>query len=171
MNNKLFTESEILEPIKDYNEYRRKSYYLHNYYGMQTDYVSCFQIFHTSKEKEDFEKQTETMTLNRVAFAYMSDKDFIKHHCELYSTLEENAEKLNGDYEYQKSAFLYEMYNHEYGINYQADYDTLSCFGKIGWHDGDLNMYFKELEFTEVQKRAYLDARKQYFKETINADY
>lgn len=58
------------------------------------------------------------------------------------------------------------MYNHEYGINWQADYDTLSAFGNIQYHEDDLSAYFEELNFTETQKRAYLDAKKQYFKES-----
>ena len=33
MNSILFTEAEIAEPLKDHEEYRRKSHYLHNYYN------------------------------------------------------------------------------------------------------------------------------------------
>lgn len=165
--NKLFTEEELAEPLKDYTEYDRKRYFLHNYYGMRTDYVSIFGKV-TEETQAEFDRKTKTMTYNPVAFAYMPDAEFVKHHIELLNTLEKVKDDISNNYEYLKSAYLYEMHNHEYGINWQADYDTLSCFGNIEYHDTDLNAYFEELKFTDLQKQAYLDARKQYFKETEN---
>ena len=43
--NILFTEAEIKGPLKDYDEYDRKQYSLHNQYGMQKDYISVLNIF------------------------------------------------------------------------------------------------------------------------------
>ena len=37
--------------------------------------------------------------------------------------------KLIDDPEFAEAAFLYEMDNHEYAINWSADEDVLSCFG------------------------------------------
>lgn len=169
MNSILFTEAEIAEPLKDYDEYRRKSHYLHNYFGMQVDFVSAIHINPTEEFKAVFREQTKDMIYNPVSFSYMSDPDFVKHHVELLQILENVKAATSGDYEYLRKAFLYEMYNHEYGINWQADYDVLSCFGSVQYH-GDtteaLETYFAELNFTDIQKRAYMDARKQYFKET-----
>lgn len=173
LNNKLFTESELAEPLKDYDEYRRKSAFLHNYYGMRVDSVSIFCINPTKEQQAEFEEQTKDMIYNPVAFAYMSDADFVKHHIELLEALEKAKAETSGNYEYLKKAFLYEMYNHEYGINWQADWDVLSCFGKIEYHgesNAALEKYFTELNFTEVQKRAYLAARSQYYRET-GSDY
>ena len=166
-NTKLFTEEEIADPLTDYDEYSRKSHFLHNYYGMRTDYVSIFGKV-TDETQAEFDRKTKTMTYNPVAFAYMPDAEFVKHHIELRKTLEKAKENMSNNYDYLKSAYLYEMHNHEYGINWQADYDTLSCFGNIEYHGTDLYAYFEELKFTDVQKRAYLDARRQYFKETEN---
>ena len=163
LNNVLFTETEIAEPLKDYREYDRKKKFLHNYYGMQIDYIS---IFGNPNDHPNFEEEIKGMTYNPVAFSYMMDADFVKHHIELLETLEKEKDAMSDNYEYLKNAFLYEMYNHEYGINWQADYDTLSAFGNIQYHEDDLSAYFEELNFTETQKRAYLDARKQYFKES-----
>lgn len=163
INNILFTEEEIAEPIKDYEEYNRKRYFLHNYYGMQVDYIS---IFGNPKEHPNFEEEIKGMTYNPVAFAYMPDAEFVKHHIELCDILNTERERMSENYEYLKSAFLYEMHNHEYGINWQADYDTLSAFYNVEYHDCDLEAYFNELNFTDLQKKAYLDARSQYFKET-----
>ena len=46
LNNKLFTDTELKAPIKDYEEYHAKCHYLFNYHSMQADRVSAFQIFH-----------------------------------------------------------------------------------------------------------------------------
>lgn len=162
MNNILFTEAEITAPITEYTEYDRKRYYLNNYYGMQVDYIS---IFGNPKKHPNFEEEVKGMIYNPVAFAYMYDAEFVIHHSELYQKLQEQKEKAATSYEYLKNAFLREMYNHEYGINWQADYDTLSAFYNIQYHDNDLQAYFNELNFNDTQKQAYLDARKQYYRE------
>ena len=44
INDILYTDEEITEPIKDYNDYNKKKRFLHNYYGMQVDSVSIFCI-------------------------------------------------------------------------------------------------------------------------------
>lgn len=162
-NNTLFTEEEIVEPLTDYREYDRKRYFLNNYYGMQVDHIS---IFGNPKEHPNFEEEKRGMTYNPVALAYMHDADFVRHHIELSEQLNKARENVSSNYEYMKSAFLYEMYNHEYGINWQADYDVLSVFGNVEYHACDLNAYFDELNFTAVQRQAYLDARAQYYKES-----
>ena len=166
LNNTLFTEAEIAKPLKDYDDYRRRSYFLHNYYGMQIEYISGFQIVTREEDRIAFQKKVENMIYNPVAFSYMNDADFVKNHIELLETLEKIKAEMTDNYEYYKKAFLYEMYNHEYGINWQADYDTLSAFGSIQYHDEDIEKYFEELHFNETQRRAYKDARSQYFAET-----
>lgn len=165
LNNKLYTESELAEPLKDYDEYKLKSHFLHNYYGMQVDYIS---IFGNPNDHTNFEEEVKGMIYNPVAFSYMSDTDFVRHHIELLETLDKLKENTSNNYEYLKNAFLCEMYNHEYGINWQADYDVLSVFGNIKYHGDNaeaLQKYFEELNFNETQKRAYLGARNQYFQE------
>ena len=92
----------------------------------------------------------------------------MKRYVELYNRLTAARDALKDDFEFQKIAFKYEMGNHEYHINWQGDYDTLSAFGNIQWHgDGEdvLDKYFDELEFTDVQRGAYLAARREYLKE------
>lgn len=41
----------------------------------------------------------------------------------------EVQDKLKTDLEFAEAAFLYEMDNHEYAINYDGDDDVLRCFG------------------------------------------
>ena len=163
LNNKLFTEDEITEPLKSYDDYTKKSHFLHNYYHMSRDYISKFFIVTPESEKE-FRKKTATMKYNPVGFCYMDDQDFINHHVELMIKLEALKQDVKNNYDYQKSAFKYEMFNHEYVINWQADYDVLSVFGTVDYNDS-LNDMMDSLNFTEVQKKAYLDARSEVCKE------
>lgn len=44
----------------------------------------------------------------------------------------EVKQKLKDDPDFAEAAFLYEMDNHEYAINWSADEDVLGCFG-IDW--------------------------------------
>lgn len=160
---KLFTEEEFAEPIRNYDEYTKKSYYLHNYYPMQKERESIFAINPSEEEKADFKKRTKGWTYNPVGFCYMPDADFVARNKELTIQLEKAKEDTINNFDYWKSAFLYEMYNHEYGINWEADYSTLSAFGNVGWHEDDIATYFKELGFNETQKAAYRAARAQYW--------
>lgn len=47
----------------------------------------------------------------------------------LESRTEELKQKLKDDPEFAEAAFLYEMDNHEYAINWDGDADVLACFG------------------------------------------
>lgn len=166
-NNKLFTEEEIAEPLKDYDEYSRKAYYLTNYYGMQEDHVSIFYVHTREEEAEEYRKKFEGKFYNPVSFAYYDDKTFVDHHIELYNTLGKAKKNTTDNYEYQKNAFKREMFNHEYGINWQADYDVLSTFGNIKYteDDDEVQQYFEQLGFTDLQRKAYYAAKKEYYAE------
>lgn len=168
LNNKLFTEAEISQSLHSYDEYSRKLRYLNNHYGMREDYLSIFCINPTEKQKEEYNKAKKEKVYNPIAFAYYDNREFVTHHIELYNKLKKAKENMTNDYEYQKEAFLSEMYNHEYGYNWQADYDVLSVFGNITYTEDpdDLEQYFEQLNFTDLQKKAYREARKEYFEKT-----
>ncbi|MBR6859708.1 MAG: hypothetical protein IKM73_00105 [Acidaminococcaceae bacterium] len=166
LNNILFTEDEIDQPLKDYDEYTRKDYFLRNYYNMREEYVSMFGSFNDPEFTKQYEKKTANMIRDVYSFCYYpADKaDFIRHHYELVSKLQKRRREMQENFEYQKGAFLYEMYNHEYGINWEADYDVLSCFGKLEYaEDESLDNYFDQLKFNDVQRRAYRAARSEYY--------
>ena len=57
------------------------------------------------------------------------------------------------------------MANHEYAINWQGNWDVLSCFGKIRYvENDDFNSYFRQLNFKPVQIKAFLAARCEYMR-------
>ncbi len=170
LSNKLFTEEEIAAPLKEYGEFTRKMHYLHNYYSMRRDYVTIFCINPTEQQEQDFKRKTSSMIYDPYAFAYYDDAAFVNHHAELVDALYTAEAAMQESAEYWEGAFLHEMYNHEYGINWQADYDTLSAFGNVRWlgEDADLTGYFDQLNFNDVQCKAYITARRRYYKETEN---
>ena len=164
LNHKLYTEEEIKEPLKNYNEYSAKEYFLRNYYGMQVDYISIFFISNSEAATNAYEESIKGKSFNPIAFAYMDDVNFIKHHIELYKELEKAREDTGENYDYLKEAYLSEMYNHEYGINLQGDYDVLSAFyNDVPYFEDSLMSYFKYLKMTDIQIKAYRDAITEYY--------
>lgn len=84
-------------------------------------------------------------------------KPFIKM---LERHTKEIKDKLKDDVEFAEAAFLYEMDNHEYAINWSADEDVLDCFC-IDWefirkhglqmaYDSARNKHFKQMEDWDV---------------------
>ena len=95
------------------------------------DISECCTIFGHGDivKKEDASKVIETMK---------------RHNKELHEAMK--------DPEFAYDAFLYEMCNHEYAINWSADEDVLSCFG----------MTEIDLEKLGLQC-VYQTARRKYF--------
>lgn len=73
--------------------------------------------------------------------------DMLKRHTK------EVQDKLKTDPEFAEAAFLYEMDNHEYAINYDGDDDVLRCFG----------MDYEDLRASGLQA-VYETARRKHFK-------
>lgn len=92
-----------------------------------------------------------------------------RDHDLIFDTLERHrAEILEAmkDPGFAYDAFLYEMGNHEYHINWQADYDVCSCFGyvKFGEEKGGLT-YLREMGFPDETLRAYEKARSEFYRQ------
>lgn len=176
LNNTLYTESELREPSKDYDEARRKEYFLRNYYPMRTERLSIFGNY-SAKDAEDafLEAKKAFPYYSDLAFAYFKDKAFVDHMNDLYDAIQEADEKRRNDFEYLRGAFLSEMQNHEYHINtYQGDFDTLSAFGNLEWRgesDHELQDYFDQLHFNDTQKSAYYQARRDCLRIAAENDW
>lgn len=68
LSKKLFTEAELMSAVKSYDDYTTKSYYLHNYWIIQFDYLSCFGI--GEQWKRNLRKRTKYInTFARLASA------------------------------------------------------------------------------------------------------
>lgn len=166
LNKKLFTVDE-LQTVTGYADKEAKEYYIRNYYSMRRDYISMFFIG-GDEEREKINEKTKTMIFSPVFLAYYSkeDADFVKSGATLLQGLKEAEQRDKNSAEYWKNAFLHEMYNHEYGYNWQADYDVCSCFGDCsGVRDfEDIEELFSACNFTDMQRAAYMDARREYAK-------
>ena len=166
LNNKLFTLDELRGQVSTYDELRAKEYYIRNYYGMRRPYVSMW-FAGSDAERETLRQRIKSMVFSPVFCAYydQQDAEFVRQGAELLDGLTHANEANSENADFWKSAFLSEMYNHEYGINWQADYDVISCFGNCdGVEDyTDAEKLFSAVGFNEVQKAAYLAARREYY--------
>lgn len=98
---------------------------------------------------------------NSGGFYKKSDSELIRAWIEA-----DTLDDLMKNYAFCKDAVMYEMSNHEYCINWQGDYDVMSCFGNVHYVDAldELEQYFNELGWSETQRSAYRDARREYNK-------
>lgn len=172
LNNKLFTADE-LQTVKDYEDYDRKLYYIMNYYKMRYNHISIW-FYGSEEERAARKEKTKSMYYSDIAQAYLEKPERVEEINNLFNVLEEAKEKNKNSVEYWQNAFLYEMFNHEYSINLQADYDVISCFANVDHVEDYENMYklFEAAEFTEIQITAYKQALKEYYKRLReNEDY
>ena len=162
--NKIFADKD-LEIVENYDDYERKDYFLRNYYIQRIPYETAFHIFHNETEEKEFERKVKGMFYNPISFCYVEPKykEFCKTQAELLEKLKSAKEAASNDnFEYWKNAFLSEMFNHEYGIAWDADYNVISCFAPIKYENITLEQCFDDAKFTEVQRKAYRAARDEY---------
>ena len=164
--NKIFTD-EDLAVVKNYTDYEKKDYFLRNYYIQRIPYETAFHIYHNEREEKEFAEKVKDKYYNNISFCYVEQKykDFCERQNELLEKLKAAKEAAsNGNFEYWKNAFLYEMFNHEYGIALDADYNVISCFAPVGFENITLEGFFDDARFTDVQRKAYRAARDEYYR-------
>ena len=150
-NNILFTEEELAGPIRNYEEYTRKDYFVRNYLPLCFDHMSIFAYCAT--EEAELKKRPYYCP---PAFSWFRNKEGA------FETLEHRKNQMRNDFAYNKDAFYREMANHEYHV--------LSAFGNITWagEDAPLIKYFNELDFSETQREAYLAARRDFLRDAAD---
>lgn len=68
---------------------------------------------------------------------------------------------METDEEFCYGAFEYEMYNHEYPINWEGDYEVCSCFGSCKFSEAKYgDDYLRELGFSDKVIQIYDKARR-----------
>jgi len=171
MQNRLFDDASILAPLTDYTEKERRINYLNNYYPLLCDdKVSAFNIFHDDSEREEFRKKVENMYYcGCIGFFYTSNPAFVRRLEKLYSGVIKASEQASNSPEYWFNAFKYEMYNHEYAINWQGDYDVCSCFCHCEYGEYKTGIdYLREAGFDDTVVSAYCKAKSEVMR---NSDY
>lgn len=127
LNNKLYTNAELTEEIKNYDDYRRKEYFLRNYYIQRYDYISIFGM--KSETKKKIEKGTEPCKYyNPISFCYVADEDIIKEQVRISVHLEQSFNKLKNSNETFREMIATELANHEACITCSSR-DALDSLG------------------------------------------
>lgn len=158
MKNKLFTEDEMRTSSDDYYERTAKEYYIRNYYPMRREYQSVF--WGGDKARDWYQKEKTSAVFSKLAFAYFKkeDRPFVEHMNELYKAFNECNNPLR-DFDHAKKAFKAEMFNHEYAINSQGDWDVINCFCPVEYRGDGTEL--EQTGWSEEIKKAYRDAAKE----------
>lgn len=130
--------------------------------------LPIFWAFSMDQFKEAMEERGLTVNdtdkiygLGGGGYYLKSDAEVIRAYFNRKSILPE----LMKDPLFAEDAFYSEMCNHEYGINYQGDWDVCSCFGGCeynSWKSGE--DYLKEIGYGDSVIQAYKSAKKRYHK-------
>ena len=130
--------------------------------------LPLFWAFSNEQLYEEMEarglKETDTDKIYRFGrngFYLKSDAPIIKEYVER----EDDLPELMQNKDFAIDAFYYEMCNHEYGINWQADWDVCSCFGRCEYDDNaDYRDYLKQMGYSDGIVECYRLAKKKYWK-------
>ena len=127
LNNKLFTDEELLEEVKSYDEYRRKEYYLRNYWIMQYDRLSVFVV--SDEAKREFDEKRELFPFyNPICFCFVSDEKIVQLANKYFSHINLEYIKLKDNIEEFRKMIAYELSNHEACVTCRYD-ETLDSLG------------------------------------------
>ena len=148
LNEILFTEDELLKPVNDYDEYKRKDYFLRNYWIMRYDYLSIFGIGEEAQREFDRQKKFYPF-YDQFSFCYVDDEEIINEQAKYMQNIENEYKKLKGDLEKFREMISCELANHEACITCEAD----DALGALGYRWEDLTDKQKKIVKEELQKQ------------------
>lgn len=148
MQNKLYTDDELLEDIKSYNEYDKKSYFLRNYWIMRYDYLTAFAIGKKNQEKLEEDKK-EYPFFNPISFCYVKDKNIIKNQLIYLNHIVEEFDKLKSSNDTFREMIRHELANHEACIT--CDYTE--ALNSLGIEYDELTDEQKKIVNEELKKQ------------------
>lgn len=148
LNEILFTEDELLEHIKDYDEYTRKDHFIRDYWIMRYDYLSIFGI--GDEAQREFDRQKKFYPFyDQFSFCYVKSEEIINEQAKYMSNIENEYRKFREDLDKFREMISYELANHEACITGEAD-DTLDA---LGYRWSDLTNKQVEIVKEELQKQ------------------
>ena len=150
LNEILFTEDELLKPIKDYDEYKRKDHFLRNYWIMRYDYLSIFGIGEEAQREFDRQKKFYPV-YDQFSFCYVKNEEIVNEQAKYMNNIESEYKKLKEDLDKFREMISYELANHEACITGEVD-DTLDA---LGYRWEDLTDKQKKIVKEELQKQVY----------------
>lgn len=130
--------------------------------------LPIFWAFSNKQFEEAMQERGLTMqdtdrvfSLGAGGYALKRDKEVILAFLNKKDPLPE----LMKDPSFAEDAFYYEMCNHEYGINWQGDWDVCSCFGDCEYSEDKGGAdYLTEMGYGQETVDAYYLAKRRYFK-------
>lgn len=129
MNEKLYTDAEMMEEPSSYDEYEKKSYFLRNYHIMRYEHETIFFIG-TDAERENRQKRIEKNYpyYNSVSFCYVSDPEIVNTQKKYLAILRNAYKRFQNDSEIFREMVRKELANHEACVT--CDYtDALDALG------------------------------------------
>ena len=129
MNEKLYTDAEMMEEPSSYDEYEKKNYFLRNYYIMRQDYISIFFIG-SNEEREARQREIDKKYpyYNSVSFCYVSDPEIINTQKKYLTILQNAYKRFQNNPEIFREMVRKELANHEACIT--CDYtEALNALG------------------------------------------
>jgi len=105
-------------------------------------------------QKEAIKNNCNIEDLYHIGFGtYVNAKDFGKF-VNMNIKIKHEKQKLFSNYDFMYDAFIYQLYNHEYCITYNYDYDTAI---------DDLDLTIEKINISEIEvKKAFEQAKKDY---------
>lgn len=144
--------------------------------------LPIFWAFSNMQFKEALEKRgidTEGMELGALAKKYVyrfgdtggfylkTDAQVVREYLQR-DHAKELGELMENDLDFAREAFVYEMENHEYPINWQGDWDVCTCFGNVEYDEmKDGTDYLLEMGYSPDVVNVYREARR----EVMSRDY
>jgi len=148
MNNKLFTDDELMEPVKTYDEYKRKDYFLRNYWIMGYDYLSIFGIGEEARRKFN-ESRPNFPYYSNISFCYVADPEIVDIQQKYSKNLETRLEALKNSDKTFREMISYELANHEACVTY----DCTDALQALGYKWNDLSESQKRITHEELEKQ------------------
>jgi hypothetical protein len=150
MERKLYTDVELMEDVKTYDEYVKKNHFLRNYYIMRYDYESIFFIGSDEERKKRKEKIIEKFPYyNPVSFCYVADEKIIDRQKNILRHLESEYKKLQNNDDTFRKMVRKELYNHESCITG----DFKEALSALGITFGELTDTKKKIVKEELQRQ------------------
>lgn len=145
-----------------YEEYRKQS-------QEEMNALPIFWAFNTKQLEEEMNKRGLSLKDTDKIYRFGNGGFYLRSDAKQIRDYFNKPDKLSDlmkDYDFALDAILYEMNNHEYAINWQADWDVCSVFGKVEYTEAEdeLEQYFNQLHWEDTTRKAYLDAKREHYK-------
>lgn len=126
------------------------------------DEFNCFPIAYAFNEKQLEEALEKLGAMKEECVTVFGHGDIVKKTDakRLIAMLEHNTEemkqRIKDDPDFAEAAFLYEMDNHEYAINWSGDEDVLACFSMTM---NDVNKWGLQMAYSRARDKHMEHAR------------